>query len=514
MHVARGLARNVAILLGSQVVTSSLSLVIVLLLPHYLGDVGLGRLAFAQAVCAVLGAATVLGTNLYIVREVAADRSRVPHLLVTGLITRAPVWLLASLLAIALLSARHVPAATLWVVAALTVVTLVNVSNGVLSSVLQGAENMGWKSVAAIADTLVVLLVGVPALVLTRNPLVFCAALLAGAITDLTVNSLYFRNHLGSARLPRRSSLLAFGVGALPFLGLALAQGVYGQIDTLTLGLLTTESVVGWFAAANRLSTVVVLVPVVLTAALFPVLSRLVPGDEGLGGQVLRKMLDITALVAFPISAGLAVVASRLFVFLDYPAVFEHSIPILVVLSASWSVTAIVMVLGSAVLAGKRRNAWAIGTVAIAPVFLALNLGLIPIATRLFGNGGIGAAAANLLGESAMVVLAIVLLPAGTLHLRNLGYAARVVTACLVMVAAVASRPTLHLPQAIPLGVAVYTGVSMLLRTLAPAEIRLGLALVRGTATGNTGQLPAEPGTSSAAESPPADGRSVAAPVQ
>ena len=82
------------------------------------------------------------------------------------------------------------------------------------------------------------------------------------------------------------------------------------------------------------------------------------------------------------------------------------------------------------------------------------------------------------------------------------------------MVAAVASRPTLHLPQAIPLGVAVYTGVSLLLRTLAPAEIRLALALVRGTATRNTGQLPAEPGTLSAAGSPPADGRSVAAPVQ
>ena len=514
MSVARGLARNVAILMGSQVVTSSVSLVIVLLLPHYLGDVGLGRLAFAQAVCAVLGAATVLGTNLYIVREVAADRSRVPHLLVTGLITRAPVWLLASVLAIALLSARHVPAATLWIVAALMVVTLVNVSNGVLSSVLQGAEKMGWKSVAAIADTLVVLLVGVPALVLTRNPLVFCAALLAGAITDLTVNSLYFRNHLGSARLPRRSSLLAFGVGALPFLGLALAQGVYGQIDTLTLGLLTTESVVGWFAAANRLSTVVVLVPVVLIAALFPVLSRMMPGDERLSGQVLRKMLDITALIAFPISAGLAVVASRLFAFLDYPAVFEHSIPILVVLSASWSATAIVMVLGSAALAGTRRNAWAIGTVTIVPIFVVLNLSLIPVATRLFGNGGIGAAAANLIGESVMVVLAILLLPRGTLQLGNLGYAARVVIACLVMVGAVASRPTLHLPLAIPLGVAVYAGASLVLHTLSPAEIRLALALIRGGAADNAGQPPAVPGTSPEMDSCPADGRPVAAPVQ
>lgn len=514
MHLARGLARNVAILMGSQVLTSSLSVVIVLLLPHYLGDVGLGRLAFAQSVCAILGAVTVLGTNLYIVREVAADNSRIQQLVVTGLLTRAPIWLLGSVLAIVLLLARHVPAATLWVVAALTVVTLVNVSNGVLSSVLQGLEKMGWRSVAAIADTLVVVFVGIPALVLTRNPLVFCAALLAGAVTDLAINGLFFRARIASPRLPPRSSLLAFGAGAMPFLGLALAQGVYAQIDTLTLGLLTTESVVGWFAAAARLSTAVVLVPVVLTGALFPVLSRLMPEDGRLGREVLRKMLDITVLVAFPISAGLAVVASRLFEFLDYPAAFEHSIPILVILGASWSLTAVVMVLGSAAMAGSGRNLWAIGTIAIVPVFIVLNLGLIPIATVLFDNGGIGAAAANLIGEGVMVILALVLLPHETLRLRNLGYAMRVVIACLVMVAAVASRPTLHLPTAIPLGVAVYVGASLLLRTLSPAEIRLALALVRTRNSAKTGQTHNEPGTSSEADSPPADGQPVPAPVQ
>lgn len=514
MHVARGLARNVSILMGSQLVTSSLGLIIVLLLPRYLGDVGLGRLAFAQAVCGVLGAATVLGTNLYIVREVAADHRRLPELLITGLLTRAPLWLFGTLLTIALLSARHVAIPTLWVVGALAVVTLVNVCNSVLSSLLQGTENMAWKSVAAIADNLIVVLVGVPALLLTRNPLVFCAALLAGALVDLGVNASYFRSRTARPRRPDRTLVLAFAAGALPFLGMALAQGVYTQLDTLTLGLLTPESVVGWFAAASRLNTVVVLVPVVLVGALFPVLSRLTPADGGQSGQILRKMLDITALVAFPMSAGLAAVASRLFAFLHYPHVFDNSIPILVVLAASWSVTAVVMVLGSAVLAGKRRNTWAATSIAIVPVFLVLNLVLIPLASRFLGNGGIGAAAANLVGESLILLLALRLLPAGTLQLRNLGYALRVVIACLVMVAVVSSRPRLHLPLAIPLGMAIYTGASLLLRTLSPAEIRLGLELVRSRASSTPGQAPVETGTPPSPDTPLADGLPAAVRVQ
>jgi O-antigen/teichoic acid export membrane protein len=478
MDAARPLVQHVAVLLSSQLITSVLGFLTVLLLPVYLGDAGLGELAFAQSVCTVLGAVAVAGTNLYIAREVAADRQRLPQLVAAGLVTRAPIWGVLVLAIWTYFSVRGTSRQAMVVLGVLFAVTLVNILNGVLTSALQGLEQMRWRSVSAVATSLVVLAAGLPLLLLTHSPVWFCVALLAGAVVGLGINATYFAYRRTGFRLPGRAAYIDLAVGAAPFLALAVSQGLYSQIDTIFMGLMTSDAAVGWFAAAARLSTAVLLVPVVMTSALLPVLTRLGASQPTASADALRRSMQAVLLLTMPMAAGLSAIGQPLFAFLHYPAAFSRSIPILVVLSASWVVTAVVMVLASAVVAQGRQRAWAIASVAMLVWFGLLNLVLIPLAARAWSNGGIGAAIANLAGELAFVAVALVVVREPVLRKRDISYYARVAIATAAMAVTVRMTP-LSLPLLVALGGLAYGAFSLLLRTLTFGEMRLVLQLVR-----------------------------------
>jgi len=479
MDATRSLVNHIAVLLSSQLITSLLGFLTVVLLPVYLGDSGLGQLAFALSICAVLGAIAVAGTNLYIVREVAANRSRSSQLISAGLLMRAPVWAVLVLITWIYISVRGMSHQAMVVLGVLFVVTLFNILNGVLASALQGLEEMRWRSVSAVVTSVVVLLAGLPLLVLTRSPVWFCIALLAGAVSGLAVNAFYFVRKRLPLVLPSRADYRELAIGATPFLALAVSQGLFSQIDTIFMGLMTSDAAVGWFAAATRLSTTVLLVPVVMTSALLPVLTRLGSGQPAAAAQASRRTLQAVLVLAMPMAAGLSAIGQPLFAFLHYPEAFSRSIPILVVLSASWVVTAVVMVMACVVVATGRQRTWAIASGAMLFLFGALNLGLIPLATRLWSNGGIGAAIANLVGELAFVVVALAIVQERFLTWRDTLYFARIALATLGMVLAVRVAGGLWLPLLIAVGAVAYGLLSVALRTMTFGDVRLLIQLLR-----------------------------------
>ncbi|TME06109.1 MAG: flippase [Chloroflexi bacterium] len=479
MDAARSLVNHVAVLLSSQLITSLLGFLTVVLLPVYLGDAGLGQLAFALSICTVLGAVAVAGTNLYIVREVAANRGRSSQLIAAGLVMRAPVWAVLVVITWVYISLRGTSHQAMVVLAVLFAVTLFNVLNGVLASALQGLEEMRWRSVAAVASSMIVLLAGLPLLVLTHSPVWFCVALLAGAIAGLAVNAFYFIRRRLPLSLPSRGDYREIAIGAMPFLALALSQGLYSQIDTIFMGLMTNDATVGWFAAAARLSTTVLLVPVVMTSALLPVLTRLGAAQPAAAALASRRALQAVLMLAMPLAAGLSAVGQPLFAFLHYPETFSRSIPILIVLSASWVVTAVVMVLACTVVATGRQRSWATASGAMLFLFGALNLGLIPLATRLWSNGGIGAAVANLVGELVFAVVALAIVQERFLGWREALYFARVGLATLGMVVAVRMAGGLSLPLLIAIGALAYGLLSVALRTLTVGDARSVVQLLR-----------------------------------
>jgi len=213
----------------------------------------------------------------------------------------------------------------------------------------------------------------------------------------------------------------------------------------------------------------------------------------------MRRILQVVLLLAVPLAAGLSAIGSPLFTLLHYPDSFSHSVPILAVLSAGWVLTAVVMVLACAVLASGRQRAWAIASLGLLGLFVLLNLVLIPLAQWLWANGGIGAALANLFGELVFVIIALALVPSRVFGWRDAGYAGRVILASLVMVVAVRGSSGLWLPVSIAAGGLTYALLSVALKTLTPADVKLALRLLRDSGPASVPEVLGEAQTLAAA---------------
>jgi O-antigen/teichoic acid export membrane protein len=480
--LTRSLVKNATILFGSQVLTSLLSLATVLLTPVFLGDVGLGRLAFAQSIGFLLITLTVLGMNPYITREVARDRSRLPELLWASLLLRAPLCFLATAMAVGLLVARGTSSKEIVLVIVCALVSLATVCNGVLNASLQGLERMARKSFAVIADNVTVLVVGVPLAAITHSPLAFAWALVAGAVVDLTMNAHYFWRHGLNYRRPSGGAYLALVKGAAPFLAMALSFEVLSQLDTVMLGLLAPAAAVGWYAAAARLAPIVLMIPIVLAGALLPAAARAYHHDPEGAGRATRKVLELTLLLAVPMAGGLTVIAPRLFHFLHYPPVFSHSGPVLMLMAPGWAITAVTIVIGSSFLAAGLEGRLArigIGQLIVSTILFAV---LIPMSQRSLGNGAIGAAAGVLIAEVANMAVFCLLAPR-TLLSGVPVYLGKVLVGTAAMAAGALLTSNTHVLIEVAAGTLAYTAAVLLLGLASPRSVgglvRLAASAVR-----------------------------------
>ena len=88
-HSAGVLFRNLAILVGSQLITWLSALVWALFVPRALGPDGTGIFTLSVAASGILTVSIGIGTRPLLVREISVDRSRAGRLIPTAIILRA-----------------------------------------------------------------------------------------------------------------------------------------------------------------------------------------------------------------------------------------------------------------------------------------------------------------------------------------------------------------------------------------------------------------------------------------
>src|SRR4051812_23138777 len=117
-------ARNVFVTLVTQLVSWALTFAVTMYLPRYVGDAGLGKLAFAGSLVGIFGVFVPLGTSTVLIKEIARDRSRTGELLLAAVLLRIPLGLAITALAVVTVHALGYPEVTrtLVVVAAMGMV--------------------------------------------------------------------------------------------------------------------------------------------------------------------------------------------------------------------------------------------------------------------------------------------------------------------------------------------------------------------------------------------------------
>lgn len=264
-----------------------------------------GKLTWALIFATIGEALMDLGVHQVTVRAIARDRSEAPRLLHNSLALKIlPGLAMFTVMAIVAFVLRPEPD--------VRVLTLFMLGSAILRSyvltvrgVLMGLERFGAETLVVVLDRVLLLaasaaalwagygLVGVGVVFLLARVVTVSAAL---GIARQIVGSLTLRFDLALWRQLQRT--------ALPIGAFLIALNFYSYIDSVMLGVLSTDVEVALYGSAYRLYEGLSYVPAILSAVLTPRLSRLWSSDRHgyhrLMSQGVAAAAGLAVVVALP----------------------------------------------------------------------------------------------------------------------------------------------------------------------------------------------------------------------
>jgi O-antigen/teichoic acid export membrane protein len=465
------LFRGIFTLGVAQVISLVGALVVTVLLPRYLGDVNLGKLAFAGALTSLFGLIADLGTMTYLTKQVARDPSQAGRLTVGTILTRIPLGVGAALLAVGVAHITDEDPVTRSIVYVMAIAMILGSLGNTLGAALQGLHRMRALAISMVLGKLAY--AGLVAWLLFAGFGVVEVALasLISTVIGAGAAAIMLGRVVTRSPLPNRATLSHVLFGGMPFFVWQASLVVYGQIDFVLLSLMTNDAVVGWYAAAYRIIMIPAFFPTTVVTAALPALSA-TAHEPAAFRSIAERCVKIVALTTIPMAFGILVIPDKLIDALGYPVTFSHSLVPIVLLALHMPLAGIDMVLGTMLAALDRQRYWAMAGVAAAVLNPSLNLIAIPLTQSLTGNGAIGAAAITTLTELFMFSICLRLMPRGILGWSTASFGLKCVASSALMAGVVWILRDMPLYASVLIGVAVYAVLVVALRVISIAELR------------------------------------------
>lgn len=442
------------------------------LLPRYLGDVNLGKFAFAFAFTQLVGLVADLGTATYLAKEIARDRTQAASLVANALTMRVPLSLAAAAVAVAGVHLAGYDEITRQLVYILCLGIVLNAVGNVMFGALQGFQQMKALAGFSLATKL-----GYAALVAAfllggAGPVEVGIAWVVSLMFGLAVAGLALRRLIRLTPSVHWRAWHSILLGGLPFFVWQAALMVYGQVDAVELSLLTHDAVVGWYAAAYRIVTIPIFLPTIIMTVVFPALSA-TSSSPAAFNAIARRSLHAVALLCIPMALGIMLLSDKLIGLLSYPDSFTNSIIPIVLLAVHIPLVGMDMVIGTVLNTRDRQKQWAMTAIAAAVLNPLLNIVAIGFTQTVYNNGAIGAAFTTTLTEVFMLTVGLRLLPHGVFDRTTAISVLKCATAGLSMAIAVWTVRDLPLVAPVLVGALVYGASAVVLGAVSLNDLRL-----------------------------------------
>jgi O-antigen/teichoic acid export membrane protein len=180
-----------------------------------------------------------------------------------------------------------------------------------------------------------------------------------------------------------------------------IALNMYSYIDTVILGLIRTDSEVGWYAASYRVYEGLTYAPSILAAVVTPRLSYLFRHDRKAHRRLLRRFLMASVALGVVLGVGVAFAARFVVVALFGSRYLAAASPLQVLTAGALFVCASWILHAAAISTDLDRQLF-LTTITGLSTNVVLNIMWIP------GSGIVGAAWATVVAEALTVVLLFV----------------------------------------------------------------------------------------------------------
>jgi len=374
---------------------------------RYLGPSDFGKFTFALSFIAMFVVISDLGLNLMTVREVSRDKSLTNKYLNNIVVFKTFLALLAFFLVMLLVVLLGYPEKTIKIVFLLALATFFsNISTGI-RWIFQAYLKLEYDSALVIIQNM--LFFGLGYLVLKLNWGIYGIGYTQIFVWILILISSWV---LISKKFTRINLEFDFKFwrkllkSSIPFALMLVFTGLYLNLDTVLLSFFKGDQVVGLYNAANRLVLAGKMIPGIVIASLFPIMSEISKKPKEEFDRLLGKSLTLMFCLALPISIGTTFLAGKA-IGLLYGAEFSGSVPALQILIWGLFCMYLSIVMGYGLIAkGYQR----INTV-ITGVALGINLLINIFLIQRFGH----------LGTSfAILVTELFVMTAGIFYTRKL----------------------------------------------------------------------------------------------
>ncbi|MCX6054734.1 MAG: flippase [Chloroflexi bacterium] len=485
MSTKVSVAKNAVILMGTQMTTWVMSLLLTIFLPRYLGPAAVGQYHFSNSIWAILAILASLGMDTYLTKEAARRPENVGGMVWNSALLRILFYLLCVGGLALYLEAFKYPVETRMVAYVIGISSLIWMLISVIQSVLIGFESMKYVSLGNIAGRIVGTVVSITLLLLGQKIVVIASVNILSALITLAIEFIFLKRIVAIPVHINLQEMWHLVKGGLPYLLSGVFLVLYLQFDFVIISLLVDDKTVGWYGAADTLFGTLLFVPTVLMTAVFPVLSRMYVNDkEGLP-RVTRKSFDLLVILGIPIGLGV-IAAANSTVLLLFGAQFTQSGPVLSLFGVVVILTYLTTFLGQFLISVDRQNQWTIVMAVATAVTLLLDLWLVPWCAQTFSNGALGGAISFIVTEGGMLVAGLLMMPKGILGRANLWLALRAILSGLVMLASIwwiRSLPILNIYVFILIlvvGALVYLLMGWILRLITPEDGAIFKNLVAG----------------------------------
>jgi len=487
----RSAARNVSIVVMSQALMWLTAIAFTIAQATYLGPARFGELSVALSYAGLLAVLIEFGLSTQLSRLVAQRASRHEEALALTMLINGALWLLAVPLVVLTTLLFGYSRELRETILLLTVsVLLIGMANTV-AAYLQGREQFFLPALALVAQRLTAAGVGIFVLLVRPEPTTVAGAFVASGVVNVAVLLVGLRG--------RRWILLSFDPRnawdlfrrTVPLALYGIASAVYWSLDMIMLERLASAENVGWYAAAYRLFSVATILPSVgVGIALAPVLSRLSVDSR----PELRAVIEKTA--TFQIVAGtaaalvLALFADRI-IALVYPAsAYAESAMALRLLAPGLLFVYLNRVYAQSLVSLHQERRLLVMAAAAAVLNALANFLVIP----LFRENG--AALTTTLTELFVLVCVARLMPRDLMSSETMRVVTRTLFAACAAAILLLPAYGLDLMLGIPLTLAVFAALVVMLRAVSTTDLLALRALVRpGRAeTGALTETPLPPG--------------------
>ncbi|MDQ2800812.1 MAG: oligosaccharide flippase family protein, partial [Armatimonadota bacterium] len=441
----------------------------------------LGALTLAGSFAGVFSIGMALGTSTVLTRDIARDESRTAELTLAALAMRLPLGLLSIAVGWGVAEALgYSPALRLMIVVSIAAM-LLGMLNEALGSALRGLQEIPRQNAAALADK-AVLAVLTLFLIVRHAPLWMIAGTGGlSALAALCINASAFRAYWKRAPLPSWATISLLARQGLPFLTTAIFIAVYGNCDAVLMSKLSSLDSIGWYGLAKRLAGTTLFLPVALTSALLPALSRVYREDRQTFESAVQRMFNFVLICAVPFAAVLTLAPGPIIaVVTKNQAGFAPCVPVLMILGATIILWFFSQAAATALIASDRQAALSRITAVSALICVPVCGGLIFVSHRFLHNGAIGAISGDAVIEAYMVTAYLRALPPGFFDWKSFGTLARASAAALPLVGLfyfVHDRNSLLF--LVP-GLLLYAPLCWLLRCLHPQDAQMVRQMWKG----------------------------------